>query len=505
VRRANISALVGGSLFLVLAVKLGYDCFQALAYREHLRMGLEALDMNKLDQARVEFTLSSNANPQAAEPYFYRALVEARQGNHRSARSDYIKLFDLDEKAPETSVARGWLCIKTQRYKVALDEANRAIDLDPLYWDAYSVRASANIHLGKLSEAIADCTTWLNHNPKTNNRRATVLAKRGYAWDCKQEYEAALKDYSEAIACDHYNGFLYGCRAIVQLQTKNWQAGLADATRGMELQPGIPAMYKVRGLCYAGTKLGQEALDDLDQLVGMLPNVETHRIRGNERYVERDFLGTLEDFDYVLAAEPDDRDTNFKYQKAKFALQATAKRTSVVADEVHRAAIPTLDQLKGLQTTLVRKGYDLMMSGDNEPAIVYLTAAVKANPNDPYARRYLAYTYEQHGMDAEAVTQFEILAKLQAFQSADHLMYAKALTPKQPERAVAVYNSLLVQEPTNVEARTNLIKTLISHGSPDKAVELAHEGIKQMPGLEAHYNNLLRAIASNSKEQQHLM
>ena len=166
--------------------------------------------------------------------------------------------------------------------------------------------------------------------------------------------------------------------------------------------------------------------------------------------------------------------------------------------------MPSASELKKPAGELVRKGRALMLTGDREPAIAYLTAAVQANGSDATARRYLAHSLIAANLNEDAILQFGMLAKLQPLVDADSLLYARALVAcKQMRQAVGVYTDLLASNPRNDTARTDLINALIDSGSADDAVRIAQEGMVHQPGLQAKYRALVeQAIALKSNKSQ---
>ena len=485
---------------MLLIIKVGHECSQALAYRDHVNNGLQLLESHTNDLAQIEFSLSITANPTCADPYFYRGLSEARQSNTTAARKDFDKAIQLDGKNPRNFMARAWLCNSLKEYDAAIEDCDRTLKLDPSYWDAFRLSANAYSNLGQYSQAVTGLTTFLNQYQQTDNRRADALAKRAFAFDQTHDLHAAIKDYSDAIAYDRQNASLYASRAVVYMQLHNWTKSLGDCNMAIQLKHAGPSLYKVRAICYQGLGRSKDCLRDLDKLVKSLPTVDTHRTRGDARLVAQDYAGTLEDFDYVLQAEPADRTTYVKYQKAKRNLQATAKITGSVNDAEPRASMPSPTALRQPQPVLVKNGYELTLSGDNEAAIAYLTAAVKSNAADPIARRYLAYALVKNGQGADAIAQLNVLAKLQRPLPTDQLMCAEALTAcKLNPEAIDAYNRILDADPQNDRARAELIMTLLKNGLTEQAAIRAAEGMQRSPSMRTTYSKLMnRAIADKN-------
>jgi tetratricopeptide (TPR) repeat protein len=505
-KKMGIVGKIGCVMFLVLLLMLGNSCFQALAFRTHFNEAKALYADGKYDRAQVEFSLAITADPGSSDSYYYRGLTEAKRGSLGNALKDYEKALALNEKNTKVYLAAASLRMKMHSYEKAAANCTTLLKLDPTFGDAYRVRAAAYAYLGRYNEAIADSTTYLDKFDDKAANRADALTKRAFAFDQKKDYPSALRDYSDAIAMNPSASSGYSGRAIVYMHMKNWTQGLEDCKAALELKPNDAMLFKIEGICYAGLKDGRDALADLDKLVAAYPTIESHRIRGDERFVARDYLGTMADFDYVLNAQPNNKSVEVKYQKAKIALQATAPKTSAVADLVPHAKMPTAAELNQPGSVLLNQGYKLMAAGDIDPAIEYLHAAVKALPTNPNARRYLANAYLARGMNTDAASQFNALSAMQRLSAGDQLAYARSLAgSNETQQAINVYTNLLAIDPKNDAARMNLIDMLLADGSSHLAAKYAAEGIEQSPAQRDKYNTLFEQAVATKNTKGRLM
>lgn len=492
--------VAGSCAFLVMFVVLGVKCTDAYLYRTRIDAGLNALSEGRPAAAQVEFSLAAKSDPKSSDAYYYRALAEVDLGRTKAAFADFKHARELDPTNIKVFLARASLLLKNKFYDLALEDSNKVIALDPSEATAYRLRAAAYAHLGKYQEAITDATSFLNSYTKQDADRADVLAKRAFAYDQLQGFTKAIDDYSEAIACDPHNGSLYVSRAIVHMQLKQWQQGLDDCNEAIAFKPRDPVIFKVRGICYAGLEMDKHALTDLNHLVGLHPTVDTHRIRGDQRFAAGDYVGAMQDAQYVLSAEPEDSDVHSKYLQAKQHLEAHAPRTAVVADAVRHAKMPTSTELQKPADELFRSGYALAQSGDDEPAIEYLAAALKANGRDLYGRRLLAHVLVRNNRHEEALSHFNVLAKIANLETSDKIAWAKSLSASgNQKQAIALYNNVLASDPKNNTARTDLIQLLIANGSRTDAAKLATAGAQACPQMRSHYAQYYDKAVANKQ------
>jgi tetratricopeptide (TPR) repeat protein len=82
------------------------------------------------------------------------------------------------------------------RYREAIDDFSRSIELRPDDWKALSNRAGTFARTGDFDRAIADYSAAISINPGS----AQLILNRGNAYVLKGEYPAALRDYNRALA-----------------------------------------------------------------------------------------------------------------------------------------------------------------------------------------------------------------------------------------------------------------------------------------------------------------
>jgi tetratricopeptide (TPR) repeat protein len=246
--------------------------------------------------------------------------------------------------------------------------------------------------------------------------------------------------------------------------------------------------------------MSDQSLKDLDHMVKFNPTPATHRMRGDARLLVHDFAGAMDDFQYIIDARPTDKYAQTKYREAKVGLEATTKVTAAaVAEPSSQPAAAPIDT-NAPAAVLVKNGYDLLQRGENDQALQCLTAAVKKEPENPDARRYLAYALASTGQNEEAATQFAALATLKALSPADNLVLGKALAGcGRLREAAGVYSTVLSADETNSQARVELIKTYVKMGDQDQAARAAREGTQVSPSMQSTFEQLLKAPAKDAK------
>jgi len=103
------------------------------------------------------------------------------------------------------------------------------------------------------------------------SQTAAQWVLKGFADDDNRNYEAAIADYTRAIAVDAgcYNGWYQ--RDLDKDVLGRWKSTIADFTRAIALQPDDEYAYDCRGT--VKLKLGQyaSAITDFDRLIALDP------------------------------------------------------------------------------------------------------------------------------------------------------------------------------------------------------------------------------------------
>ena len=492
-------------LSAVLLSILINQCALAMTYKDGMHNGLNALNDNNLALAKREFDASIIASPSSSDPYYYRALCGLQENaNPDVILQDLDKAIFLNPKNLNALTARAAHLLRMHRYDGVVKDCTTIIALDPSRLEAYRLRANAYNHQLLFSKAIADLSKFVVQYQMHDNTYADALSKRAFAYDQEHKYHAAIQDYTAAIKCDPKNSDYFVSRAIVYKHERNWKKAIADCNRAIALNPSSPAIYKVRGYSREMLHSPAYALSDLDKLVKLLPTVDTHRLRGYKRLAARDYLGSLEDFDYVLQEEPADTKTAARYEKAKKVLQASVSRKTLSVPDLptRRNSLAPIDLSRKSQQDLLREGYALLMDGKTERAVQYIAAAVKANPNDPRARRLMAHALVQSRSPKNAITQFAAQSALESMLPADRLAYANALAQcKDTDQALDIYTDILNDNPKDDRARFAALKILLQKGATAEANKLATEGIQQSPSQNSKYTAILRTMSAKPKAQ----
>lgn len=160
----------------------------------------------------------------------------------------------------------------------ALEDLNRAIELNPNFAKAYMNRGSLYGLLERWDDALLDFNRAIELDPKL----VPSYVYRGYIFGFRTEFESALQDLDQAVSLDEQNSTTYYIRATVYQKQKQWDNALQDINRAIEIDPNSAEHYILRGNLYSNY-LAQidKAETDYNQAISLEPDLsKTSLARG---------------------------------------------------------------------------------------------------------------------------------------------------------------------------------------------------------------------------------
>ncbi len=125
-------------------------------------------------------------------------------------------------------------------YDRAIEDLNKAIELNPNYVQAYFNRGSAYRGKGAYDRAIADYSKAIEHNPDY----ALAYFNRGSTYQDKGAYDRAIADYSKAIELNPDYALAYFNRGLCWQNLQNWRSARSDLTFAKQMGMNIIVAFR---------------------------------------------------------------------------------------------------------------------------------------------------------------------------------------------------------------------------------------------------------------------
>ncbi|WP_295615685.1 tetratricopeptide repeat protein [Chamaesiphon sp. GL140_3_metabinner_50] len=156
--------------------------------------------------------------------------------------------------------------IASSNYQDALINLQKALDIDPDYYDAYTVRSySIYIPLGYYQDAIDDYTQALRLNPKN----VESLTNRGWVYAQLGCYFKAFQDYDLALIVKPDCQIAYMNRGLSYMDCKNYQKAINDFQQVIEINPLNADAYHNKGLNLISLENYEHALINFKKAIGI--------------------------------------------------------------------------------------------------------------------------------------------------------------------------------------------------------------------------------------------
>ncbi len=150
-------------------------------------------------------------------------------------------------------------------------------------------------------------------------------------------------------------------------------------------------------------------------------------------------------------------------------------------------------------------GYELLLRGNYQQAVVYLTAAVKINPTDLDIRRRLCSAYVGAGMSKDAIQQMRVIGTVSPLTAEDISLQADAYSQLgDTKTAILRYKQALQVDPTYGAARIALAKILLFAGDYTNARAACNDTLRTSkdPLVRKQAMDMLGAL--KDKERAHI-
>ena len=227
---------------------------------------------------------------------------------------------------------RGNAYVNKGEHDQAIQDFNKAIQLDPSYAQAFSNRGIAYSEKGAYEQAIQDFNRALRLNPSDVN----AFNGRGLAYSAKGEHSQAIADFSRAIALQPNNADALGDRCFAYAVVGQLQPALADCNQSLTLRPKNAGTLDSRCFVYLKMNNTDAAIADCDAALGIDPRMASSLYgRGLAERIKGD---TAESNAYIAVAKAIQPNIDSQFAKWGVPMPAVAQTpapngpTGLIAD-----------------------------------------------------------------------------------------------------------------------------------------------------------------------------
>ena len=184
--------------------------------------------------------------------------------DYESALEKFDEALDyLPSYAPALD-GKAKLLILMEDYKAAWKLIEGAIKKNSDYPQFYLTSGVVLIHKKKYKDAIVDLNRALDLAQGLNNSflENKIYVNRGAAYQKLFEYDAALNDYSKAIQLNDNNPNVFMYRGFLYYKNNEYEQALVDFNTVIDIDPQNPFAYYNRGMIYLKQDNEDKACED---------------------------------------------------------------------------------------------------------------------------------------------------------------------------------------------------------------------------------------------------
>ncbi|MEH2084129.1 MAG: tetratricopeptide repeat protein [Nostoc sp.] len=281
------------------------DSSEVQRWGEQLASGLKAYKEDRYQVTVEMFTaLLQNSSIQIQWQSIalgWRGETYRSMERYTEALQNFDRAIELDPKYAWAIVERGITYRSINQYTEALQDFDRAIELDPKYVWAIVERGETYRRIKLYTEALQDFDCAIELDPKY----VWAIALRGLTYRSMERYTEALQHFNRAIELNpKFAWAMARCGETYRLM-KHYTEALQNFDRAIEVDPKLAWAIALRGDTYRSMELYAQALQDFDRAIELDPKSawavtnrgETYRLM--KRYTE-----ALQDFKRAIELDP---------------------------------------------------------------------------------------------------------------------------------------------------------------------------------------------------------
>ena len=237
--------------------------------------------------------------------YYNRGDTFFDLGKFEDAIQDYNKAIDLNPNNASYYYNRGTTFANLEKFEDAIQDYNKAIDLNPNDESVYYNRGVAFIYLNEYEKAIENLSKAIDLNP---NKDSTYY-NRGIAFTNLSDSEKAIKDFNKAIDLNSNNASYYNNRGTLYINQGNYDEAVKDFSKAIDLNPIFTFGYSNLGNLYNNLNKYEKAIKNLSKAIDLDPNFsDAYNIRGVSYVNQKKFSEAIKDFSKAIDLNPNDKE-----------------------------------------------------------------------------------------------------------------------------------------------------------------------------------------------------
>ena len=223
----------------------------------------------------------------AGEVLADKASMSFIQNAPNSAEISYTQALSFAECAPAL-YKRGKVRYRLKKYIEALEDFDRAIEIEPEVADYYYWRAQTYISIKNNKKAMLDIQYAVKLDPydkKINASYERLLVREGYSLRHTKNKSYEIDKYNAALRINPNNADTYARRARAYIAQEKNDLALKDLDKAIKLEPNEIEHYVLIDFVLAKSRAWKKIIPYWDKFIALNPNSgRAYRNRGGTYY-----------------------------------------------------------------------------------------------------------------------------------------------------------------------------------------------------------------------------
>jgi tetratricopeptide (TPR) repeat protein len=298
--------------------------------RKYFKAGDDFFDVNKFEDAIVQYSNAIELDPENYKAYIARASAYERINKFAEAAEDYERALVFRDKDEEVHYLAGKAYYKAGNYGHALAKLNNAIAKKSNYLEAYQIRTQVFIEVQRYQEALDDSKKALRYKEdalnfynlarvyeslelydeaesayqksigKNNNMEGVHLSLANLAFK-RNKFDLAMASVKQVLRINSRNKEALMLRSSIHAEQMNITQAVNDISEALIVYRGDPELHVLRGDFYQQLSRHSDAIVDYNVAIEageLSADVYYKRARSYEQI--RDFKSAMADYDKLL-------------------------------------------------------------------------------------------------------------------------------------------------------------------------------------------------------------
>eukprot|EP01129_Flabellula_baltica_P017032 TRINITY_DN9311_c0_g1_i1.p1 TRINITY_DN9311_c0_g1~~TRINITY_DN9311_c0_g1_i1.p1 ORF type:complete len:447 (+),score=94.59 TRINITY_DN9311_c0_g1_i1:12-1352(+) len=273
------------------------------SFSSYVLRGLVRYETECYEEAIRDFGVAIQMNDQYALPFFHRGCCYKDMKDFEKALQDFDRAIDIDPRC-----AGAFRCRATAKTQVCgyhdpsiIEDLDICLSIDPEDIDAHYIRGRCKLILKEYEEALQS----LEMVCILNDDYPDVYFWKGVVREHLEQSDIAINDYETAIKHDFKTKTVHRNLGMLYQERGEYSKALECFETSVLLEPIDSVNYYARAL--AKTSLGDfdGAIDDYSRCIELDPTFgAAYNNRGEMKRSKKDYEGALVDFDKALEINP---------------------------------------------------------------------------------------------------------------------------------------------------------------------------------------------------------